>query len=462
MPKTQRAVLYSRVSRDRNGETQSVDAQVAELRTLAQREGWRVVAEHRDDGIGASQFSRGNREEWHQVIELIENRKVDLLVCRSLARASRDRMVFAKLFSACERNGVGLSVGGRYMDPAQPEDAFGLDVEAAFAVRAAATMSKDIRKGQLYAAEQGRPHGPSTWPFRRVYNAKGALDHVELIEDRAKALRVAAKEVLAGGTLTAAAKKINALGLDEGRDFAGRTLRRLLMTPTLAGLRVHQGKVVAEGCWPAVFDLDTHRKLNDLLSEPDRRRTRDNIVKHLLPGVALCGRCGARVHRIGGTSRAARLVCSASPHVSHQQASAEDYVERVIVARLQRPDVLDAWQPKPEAEPEDGETIDDLAKQLAAWEDAAVEGKLSPEAFGRIEARITDKIAELEEKVKPVEVPEVLVKVTTGDVPANWQALPMTQKRDVVRLLGAPKILPGRGPVHERVVFPWEKRKATA
>lgn len=453
-----RAVLYGRVSRDRYGEGRSVDSQLAELHSVAAREGWRVVAERRDDGVGVSRYSRGVRAGWPEAVALIADGQVDVLACWELSRATRDRQVYAALLAACEERGVRLYAGGRYLDPSDPDEAFGLDVEAAVAVREAGTTSKRTRRGQAHAAAQGRPHGPIIWPYRRVYNHRGALERVELIPERAAALREAAATVLAGGTLTAAAEKINASGIDPTRRHVGRTLRRLLLTPTTAGLRVHRGQVVGEGVWPAVFDLETHRRLVALLSQPERRCTTDNQVRHLLPGLALCGLCGATVHRVGGTARPARLVCSAQPHLSHQQQPAEDYVERVLVARLQRPDVLDAWQPRP-AEPDaDRSDLEALRTQLTAWEDAAAEGTVTPGAFGRIEARLLDRIAALEAASRPREVPGALVEVTSGDVPARWAALPVRRRREVVRLLGAPAILPGRGAAEDRVRFPWEER----
>jgi len=323
--------------------------------------------------------------------------------------------------------------------------------------RAVPTISKDTRLGQARAAERGRPHGRILWPYRRVYNHRGALERVEVIPERAAALRDAASSVLAGGTLTAAAAKINAAGLDPDRRFVGRTLRRLLRTPTVAGLRVHRGQVIGDGDWPPIIDADTHRGLDRLLSQPDRRCTTDNQVRHLLPGVALCGRCGATMHRIGGTQRPARLVCSDRPHLSLGQGPAEQYVSAVVVARLQRPDALAAWQPQPApAAGEHRETVAVLRGQLAGWEDAAAEGTLTPAAFGRIEARLLARIAAAETAARPTAVPAVLAALTAGDVPTRWAALPSRRQREVLRLLGAPTIHPGRGPACERITFPWE------
>jgi DNA invertase Pin-like site-specific DNA recombinase len=77
---TQRAVLYGRVSQDRS-EGKSVDDQLAECRAWAHRESWRIVAEHRDDGISASRYANGKaRPGWQSVTDLITSGGVDLLV----------------------------------------------------------------------------------------------------------------------------------------------------------------------------------------------------------------------------------------------------------------------------------------------------------------------------------------------------------------------------------------------
>jgi DNA invertase Pin-like site-specific DNA recombinase len=75
--------LYGRVSQvaERGQPGKSVDDQLAENRSWARREDWKVVGEHRDDGISASRYARGKvRPGWTQVMELIAAGGVDLLV----------------------------------------------------------------------------------------------------------------------------------------------------------------------------------------------------------------------------------------------------------------------------------------------------------------------------------------------------------------------------------------------
>jgi DNA invertase Pin-like site-specific DNA recombinase len=67
------------VSQDRS-EGKSVDDQLAECRAWAQRAGWQVIVEHRDDGISASRYANGKvRPGWQSVMDLITVGQVDIL-----------------------------------------------------------------------------------------------------------------------------------------------------------------------------------------------------------------------------------------------------------------------------------------------------------------------------------------------------------------------------------------------
>lgn len=478
-PARLRAVLYGRVSSDRKGERTSVDAQLDGLRDDAKRQNWRVVAEHRDDDVGASEFSRKQREAWPKVRELIETGQVDILAVRSLSRASRDRTVYAALIHACVTHGVLLAIGGKVYDPADPDDAFALDIEAAFAVRGAGTISKDTRSGKAKAAARGRPAGRATWLHRRVYDEQGVLVRVELHEDRAAAVREAAAFVLSGGTLTAAARDMNTKAKDWGREFGRLTLRKTLIAPSTAGLRELHGVIVGRAMWASAYAVDgddgeaTYRSLITLLTEPNRRVASSGVLQHLTTGIALCGHPahGPLTNRdrpvmIGtGSKSRARIECSgddgdpANRHfTSALRAPVDGYVWAVLVERMSRSDALELWtQPRPAVAI--GPTVRELEDQLVQWEEAAVAGTLTPDAFGRIEAGIREKIAkaQADAQARTAEVPSVLRDLMAADdVPAAMEALPIGSRRELLQVVGPPVVLPGYGRTEDRVRFPWE------
>jgi len=54
--------------------------------------------------------------------------------------------------------------------------------------------------------------------------------------------------------------------------WVGSTLRRVLVSARIAGLREHNGEVVGDAAWPAIIDRATHDRLVGLLDDPSRRR----------------------------------------------------------------------------------------------------------------------------------------------------------------------------------------------
>ena len=59
-----------------------------------------------------------------------------------------------------------------------------------------------------------------------------------------------------------------------------------------AGLREHNGVVIAEGTWPALVDRDLFDAVQSILNRPERKPGRRTTNKHLLTGVLVCGVCG--------------------------------------------------------------------------------------------------------------------------------------------------------------------------
>ena len=78
--------------------------------------------------------------------------------------------------------------------------------------------------------------------------------------------------------------------------WQGSTLRRVLISPRIAGLREHNGEVVGKAVWPAIIDEATHDRLVGLLKDPSRRPFNYGRPRvHPLAGLVYCGSCGGRL-----------------------------------------------------------------------------------------------------------------------------------------------------------------------
>src|SRR5262249_36766908 len=95
----------------------------------------------------------------------------------------------------------------------------------------------------------------------------------EHLEPEATAIRQAIHDVLGGRSIRSIANEWNERGMltPFGKRWTNLTVRRVLLKPTHAGLRVHQGRVVGKGAWQAIVDEDVHRGLVAYLSDQSRR-----------------------------------------------------------------------------------------------------------------------------------------------------------------------------------------------
>ena len=84
MMKTQRAAIYARVSTDH----QTTDNQLNELRAVAQRMGWNVVAEYVDHGISGAK-GRDQRPQFDAMLKAVTRREVDVIAAWSVDRLGR-------------------------------------------------------------------------------------------------------------------------------------------------------------------------------------------------------------------------------------------------------------------------------------------------------------------------------------------------------------------------------------
>ena len=86
------------------------------------------------------------------------------------------------------------------------------------------------------------------------------------------------------------------------RVWHGSMIRRVLVSPRIAGLREHHGEVITKdgepvkAAWPAIISREEHDRLVGLLKDPSRRPVNYGRPRvHPLAGLLYCGSCGGRL-----------------------------------------------------------------------------------------------------------------------------------------------------------------------
>jgi site-specific DNA recombinase len=445
---TQRAVLYGRVSQDRS-EGKSVDDQLAECRAWAHRESWRIVAEHRDDGISASRYANGKaRPGWQSVTDLITSGGVDLLVVWEISRATRDRFVWASLLAACQERKVKIASGGRIHDTADPDDAFMLDIQGAQAVRESEKTRARILRSVRARAAAGAPHGRIAYGYRRIYDPETRkLVSQEPDLETAPVVCEIARRCLAGEATHAVAADLNSRGVTapQGGRWDLTQVKRIAISPTYAALRSHNGEITGPATWPALISEADHWALVERLTNPARKTVRDGSIKHLLVGIALCGVCGAPCRRVKNRNTPSYM-CGQGFCVARAQAPTDAYVSDVVIARLSREDVHDLLIEQPEVS-EAAARLTALRNQRSRLKEKVKDCSIDVDTYADIDASLRDQITTLERQLRPKGIPQALTDLAgRPDVAACWNGLSVPQRRELIRVLLVPRILPtGKG-----------------
>lgn len=209
--------------------------------------------------------------------------------------------------------------------------------------------------GIKHAAEAGKP-GPSTgYGYRRIYNAAGK-PQLEPDPTEAEHVRAMVSAVAAGDSLGVIAKRLNDNGVPTPRgatQWRRESVKAIVTAPRIAGLRVHQAKVIGPATWPAIVDRKLWERAQARLTTRRPGTVASDRRRYLLTGgLAVCAACGTAL--ISGTTpvRGVREPSYQCPHPSRPDGGCgkcsilasrlEDHVVTVIGGWLNDPVTIEA------------------------------------------------------------------------------------------------------------------------
>jgi DNA invertase Pin-like site-specific DNA recombinase len=344
-----RAAVYARLSETYDA-AESVPTQLASAERHAGRRGWAVVARFKDDGYSA--FKEVRRDDFVNLIGAVERDEVDVVIVRDVDRLTRNLADWDRFEKAAIEHRVILSAyAGGDLDLSTPEGAYYGGMETLRAKQESAVRSVRVREAHDRIARQGKiPGGGPRWfGWTRIYANPEAGPHkrtilrLEIDETEAAALRDAAERVLRGETIYSIAREWEQGGIRPSvtEHWSEATLASILASPRLAGLREWQGKKYP-GQWPAILDVDTHERMARLLGDRPRRAQVTGKRRHLLSGVARCGKCGHVLYADGARYRCASGIGKGCGGVAVRMDMLEEYVTGAVLDALESPRVQEA------------------------------------------------------------------------------------------------------------------------
>ncbi|MCD2195699.1 recombinase family protein [Actinomycetospora endophytica] len=445
-------VIYGRVSSERSGEqSKSVDDQLRDLRAWADREGWPVVAECRDDGISASKYAKGKeRPGWKEATAHIERGGVRALLVWDYSRAGRDDKVTAALKAACTAQGVKIGYGGQLRDPATADGSFYIGLDGLLAAKLSADISEKVQRSVSSRANQGAPHGAVPYGYRIVRDDRGrTVDRVEDPET-APIVREIVARLLAGDAAKAIADDLNRRGVPtaKGAQWNGVGVSRAARNPAIAGLRLFRGEATdVRATWDPIISAEDHDRIVALYGDPERDKHRNGTrTAHLGSGIYRCGRdgCDGRMKSTPRPDRSPRYSCRACHKASIGQEQADTIVESLLIARLSSPDAVIrlSRNDRTDAQTDAAAKVADLDAELAQWRAGASAGAVTFADFAAFREGWEKRMADAQAAARPRHLPTLLTENAGPGFEVWWAGADTTERRTVLDAAARVTILP--------------------
>lgn len=294
-----RAVIYARISKDRDGNLLGVRRQEKDCRALAELKGWNVVDVLVDDDESA--YVPGKRPAYARLLEGLKAGDFNAVLTYDLDRLHRHPLELEEFFIVADGAGVtDLATVAGDVNLATNDGRCNARIMGAIGRKESDDKSRRLRRKHDELAELGRwKGGPRPYGYDIDRDALGRSlkdGRLVLIPAEAEILRELARRVLAGESLYALSNDLNGRGIPstKGTKWSSHTIRTILVAPRNIGMREHKGTLTKTECWTPVFDRDTWDEVCAILSSKTRKPAAPRSYL-LTGGIARC-HCGAWLH----------------------------------------------------------------------------------------------------------------------------------------------------------------------
>ena len=355
-----------------------------------------------------SAFSGAKRPRFEDMLDAIKRGEYDALLCWHTDRLYRSIKDMERVIEVCEAADVPIrSVNGGDLDVSNATGKMMARILGSVSRMESEHKAERQKRANIQRAESG-----TWWSSNRPFGYNP--DHT-INESEAVLIRQAAADVLAGVSLRAIRREWTDRGIVtvRGGKWTGPGLLRMLQNPRLAALRTYHGKVVGEGNWPAILDVDTHRGVVAVLSDTQRKTGTVRFERKYLGSYRyLCGHadesgreCGAMMmhtftkHKDG--RRYDKYRCSEHSHLGRAQVELDAHVERVALTMMvDTTKVAKILAAKTAAPQDDPQVLRTRRAALAAQKDELAtlftDGVLDGPSVRRESAKLQTKIAAID------------------------------------------------------------------
>ncbi|MEX5268894.1 recombinase family protein [Kocuria sabuli] len=446
------AIIYARISQDRQGAGLGVDRQLVECQEYARAHDLRVIETLTDNDISA--YSGKRRPGYQELLSRIREGRTEVVLVWHTDRLHRSPKELEEYIDACETGGVQtLTVKAGKLDLATPHGRLIARSLGNLARYESEHKGERIKAKRRQAALAGVWQGgarPFGWEIVKETDEHGQVRNVPVLkEDEAQLVRWAFQAVLEGKSISAIVAHFQRSGVPSvrGNGWRHSTVRSLFSRTRNCGIESLEGEEMGPSSFPAIVDEGTFRAVQAILKRPERKTQDDNRVKYLLSGIARC-HCGELMVAGKSTGKSphpiyvcvsGRFPATRRRDVAHVVRRVEDMDERVENAMPQFLSLgLGSFVVRAAASAEDIQAVEtELVKLRAKREDLMDMWKndvLTTAQFSSLNTDLTADIEAAEQKIAAVAAQGHQMPVLqVNQAQAFWDDLDLPGKREVLK-----------------------------
>jgi len=470
--KTVRTAVYVRISRDKTGESLGVERQEDDCRELADRLGWTVTRVYCDNDISA--YSGKRRPDYELMLTDIAAGKVDAVVAWHPDRLYRSLKDLERVIDLAEQHRIQLkTVNGGDLDLSNSSGRMLARILGSVARQESEHKGERVHAARVQSAKRGVWHGGL-----RPYGYTGGVPKdesgqpipgvkpMQVVPDEAAEVAKMCNAIASGQSLRSVVRDLNTRGVPtstgNGSRWQSKTVREMLMRPTLAGYSVHKGEIVGKGTWEPIVEETVWRTVVAVLSNPARAAADGERlgrgVSWLGSGIYRCGVCGEtlKVSTSSGSRKAYRCKNrDGRQHVSRTTTALDAWVEALVIDYWSKPGRVE----KMLAHDSTADTKA-LRKELADFNTekdklAVAHGKGQIDLGQLVTATkvFDDRAKTITKQLAAAGWRSPLEPFAHGDVCDVWAALTLAQRRAILKVTATITVEPiGRRPTKDESI----------
>ena len=326
-----RAAAYCRVSTDDEEQKTSYEAQIGYYtEKINKNPEWQMAGIFADEGISGTQAKK--RPEFLKMIRLCRQRKIDIILTKSLSRFARNTVDSLKYIRELRELGIAVISEKENINTLTAESEMLITIMSCFAQAESESISKNVSWG----VRQSFKNGNVPMQYARLLGyRKGKNDAPEIVPDEAEVVREIYRCYLDGMSMNLIADRLNAKGLTtkgNGSPYRKAVIQRILTNEKYMGdallqktyvtdcitkkTRKNNGELpmylVKNHHEPIISRADFNRVQEEMARRSAKRAIADKLTKteqgkysakYGLSELLICGECEEHYRRVTWTAK---------------------------------------------------------------------------------------------------------------------------------------------------------------